>query len=143
MAYRYADCSNTNIEATMMLILNTAVKNHCSQEDMPSSIVIVSDMRFDQGCERADQSLFDNIAERFEAYGYHMPKIVFWNVNEAMSKQTVPMQRNELGVVLMSGYSTQLMKMIMSGETDPYKVLLEAINADRYKPVENAVKDYL
>ena len=143
VAYKYADCSNTNIEATMMLILNTAVKNHCSQEDMPGSIVIVSDMRFDQGCERANQSLFDNIAERFEAYGYHMPKIVFWNVNEAMSKQTVPMQQNELGVVLMSGYSTQLMKMIMSGETDPYKVLLEAINADRYKPVEDAVKNCL
>lgn len=143
VAYKYADCSNTNIEATMMLILNTAVKNHCSQEDMPESIVIVSDMRFDQGCERANQSLFDSISERFEAYGYHMPKIVFWNVNEAMSKQTVPMQRNELGVVLMSGYSTQLMKMIMSGETDPYKVLLEAINAERYKPVENAVKNCL
>jgi len=143
VAYEYADCSNTDIEATMMLILNTAIKNNCSQEDMPKSIVIVSDMRFDQGCERADQSLFDNIAERFEQNGYYMPRIIFWNVNEALSKQTVPMQQNKLGVVLVSGYSTQLMKMIMSGETDPYKVLLEAINAERYKPIELAVKNYL
>ena len=40
---RYNDCSNTNIEATFDLILDTAVKNHMSQEEMPNTVLIVSD----------------------------------------------------------------------------------------------------
>lgn len=141
LAYKYADCSNTNIEATMMLILTTALDNHCTKEDMPSSILIVSDMRFDQGCEHANQSLFDYIAEEYRKHGYKMPKIVFWNVNEAMSEQTIPMKQNELGVVLISGYSPQLLKMVMSNEIDPYKVLLETLHSKRYLPVREAVED--
>ena len=143
VAYRYADCSNTDIEATMMLILDAAVKNHCSQEDMPDAVIIVSDMQFDHGVERADQSLFDSIAERFAAAGYKLPKIVFWNVNEVMGRQNIPMQQNELGVVLVSGYSTQISRMVMSGQTDPYKVLLETINSDRYQPVAQAINGLL
>lgn len=40
---KYNDCSNTNIEATFYLILDTAVKNHMSQEEMPNTVLIVSD----------------------------------------------------------------------------------------------------
>ncbi len=142
LSYKYADCSNTDIEATMMLVLNTAIKNHCDQKDMPKSILIISDMRFDSSYSgRCDKALFEEIAEKYEAAGYLMPRLVFWNVNEVMSKQTIPLQQNKLGVVLMSGYSTQLLKMAMSGEIDPYKVLLEAINSDRYLPIKEAVKN--
>lgn len=52
----------------------------------------------------------------------------------------VPIQQNELGVVLISGYSQNLVKMIMSGETDPYECLVKALQDDRYKPIEEALK---
>ena len=135
------ECSNTNIEATMDLILNTAVRNGCSQEDMPKNIVIVSDMQFDYGtCGRCDKSLFDNIASKYKRAGYLMPRIVFWNVSGSVNK-TVPMQKNDLGVVLISGFSVQLLKMVMSGETDPYKAILDMINSERYAPVAEALRN--
>jgi len=142
LSYKYADCSNTDIEATMMLVLNTAIMNRCTQEDMPKSILIISDMQFDHSYSgRVDKALFEEIGEAYTAAGYMMPRLVFWNVNEQMSRQNIPLQQNKLGVVLMSGYSTQLLKMAMSGEVDPYKVLLEAINSDRYLPIKEAVKN--
>ena len=138
--YDEDDCSNTNIEKTMMLILNTAINNHCTQEDMPKNVVIISDMGFDYCIQRrVDESLFDEIARRFNDAGYKLPRLVFWNVRGEM-KNGIPMQQNELGVVLMSGFSIQLLDMVMSGETDPYKALLKVINAERYTPIEAAVK---
>ena len=135
------ECSNTNIEATMDLILNTAIKNGCSQEEMPGNIIIISDMQFDHGtCGRTDKSLFDNIAYKYENAGYLMPKIVFWNVAGSVNK-TIPMQKNKLGVILVSGFSVQLLNMVMSGETDPYKAILKTLNSERYTPVANALKN--
>ena len=43
----FNECSNTDIERTFELILDTAVKNGLKQSDMPSRLIIVSDMEFD------------------------------------------------------------------------------------------------
>lgn len=150
--YNHDDCENTDIEKVMMLVLNTAKRNHLSQNEMPSRIVICSDMQFDFCCgvydndirhgycyHAADESLFETIAKRYKDAGYLMPKICFWNLSGSVNN-TIPMQQNELGVVLASGFSVQIMNMFMSGETDPYKVLLEIINSERYQPVEDALK---
>lgn len=152
--YSHDDCENTDIEKVMMLVLNTAKRNHLSQDEMPGRIVICSDMQFDSCCvvydrstrtrwgypvsHYADETLFETIAKRYKDAGYLMPKICFWNLSGSING-TIPMQQNELGVVLASGFSVQIMKMFMSGETDPYKVLLETINSERYDAVEQAL----
>lgn len=143
-SFSESEVANTNIEKTMMLILNTAINNRCSQEDMPKNIVILSDLQFDamttiRGNRKA---LFDNLAEIYKQHGYLLPRIVFWNLSGQVNN-TIPMQQNELGVALISGFSPQLLDMVMSGKTDPYEVLLEAINTPRYQPVEDAVKEIL
>lgn len=148
--YSEDDCSNTDIEKTMMLILRTAIKNHCSQEDMPGSVLIISDMQFDSAVQHRYeynhdntlQTLFEDIADRYEAAGYKLPKMIFWNVAGQINK-TIPMQKNDLGVILISGFSVQLLDMVMSGETDPYKAILKTINSARYDAVEEAVKPVL
>ena len=43
----FNECSNTNIGKTFDLILDTAVKNRLKQKDMPSRLLIISDMEFD------------------------------------------------------------------------------------------------
>ena len=144
LSFSESEVANTNIEKTMKLILNTAINNHCSQEDMPKNIVILSDLQFDamttiRGNRKA---LFDNLSEIYKENGYLLPRIVFWNLSGQVNN-TIPMQQNELGVALISGFSTQLLDMVMSGKTDPYEVLLEAINTPRYQPVEDAVKEIL
>ena len=140
------ECSNTNIEATMRLILNTAIKNHCSQADMPKNIIIISDMQFDgrgsYGGMHWNESLFESIAKEYARYGYKLPKICFWNVC-SRNFDTIPMQKNELGLVLCSGFSTTNMKMFMSGKIDPYAILLEQINNKRYDIIGEAVRNII
>lgn len=140
LSLRESDCSNTNIYATMKLILNTAIRNHMTQEEMPKTIVICSDMQFDGRSHGLNKSLFDSIAEEYRNNGYLLPKICFWNLSGSVNN-TVPMQQNTLGLILCSSFSVQILKMFMSGQTDPYAILLEELNSERYKPVEEAIKD--
>ena len=72
-----------------------------------------------------------------------LPRLIFWNVNGNCISNVVPVQQNEQGVVLMSGYSQNLIKMVMSNKTDPYECLIEQLNSDRYKVIEDLVKDLL
>lgn len=138
ICYRNTECSNTDIFKTMRLILDTAVRNRVPVEEMPEMIVIISDMQFDGHYFNMNKSLFDNISDMYESEGYKLPKICFWNLC-GRSTGTVPMQKNDMGLILCSGYSTQILRTFMSNEVDPYKILLETLNSDRYKPVEEAV----
>ena len=139
----YTDCSSTNIEGVFDLILNTAVKNNVAQEDLPKTILIISDMEFNmaQGYYTAknNKALFETIAEKYKEEGYNLPKLVFWNVNSRTN--TVPLTKNENGVVLISGFSKNLMDMVVSSELDPYKALVKQLNTKRYEVVEDVFDD--
>lgn len=135
----YNDVSSTNIEGVFDLILNTAVKNGVSQEDMPKTVLIVSDMEFNaaQGYYYEDHdnaTLFETIAEKYKNDGYKLPKLVFWNVNSRTN--TVPLTQNDNGVILLGGFSKNLMGMVMSSELDPYKALVKQLNSPRYKIID-------
>lgn len=140
--YGEDDCSNTDIYKTMKLILNTAIANRMSQEEMPKMIVICSDMQFDGRRFNINKTLFEDIIDEYEAAGYKMPRICFWNINDRGQK-TVPLQENDLGLILCSGFSVQIMKMFMSNKLDPYQILMEQINAPRYDAVEEAIKNLI
>ena len=86
----------------------------------------------------ARMMLFQVIADRYMAAGYKMPRLVFWNVNSRTG--TIPVKENEMGVALVSGFSTNIVKMVMSGNTDPYECLLEMLNSDRYTPIGDALR---
>jgi len=141
------ECTNTNIERTFDLILKTAVDNHMKREDIPANIVIISDMEFDRvrhsydwetGCSSTvDETLFGVIGNKWIAAGYALPRLVFWNVNSRTG--TIPVSENELGVALVSGFSPAIADMVMSGELDPYKCLVDKLKSDRYKPVWDLV----
>lgn len=141
------ECSNTNIEKTFDLILDTAVKNHLAQDELPSNILIVSDMEFDEATDdrwdwsapRVDAALFDVIAKRWDAHGYKLPRLVFWNVCSRTG--TIPVTVNDLGVALVSGFSPNIADMVMSGELDPYKCLVDKLLSGRYLQVEEALKE--
>jgi len=141
---KYNDCSNTNIEATFDLILDTAVKNHMSQEEIPNTVLIISDLEFDgvvsgsafwgERVPTVNKALFEVIRERFEAKGYKLPKLVFWNVNSRTG--TIPLTENEMGVILLSGFSKNLMQLVMSSELDPYNALVQQLNVPRYAVID-------
>jgi len=139
IALSYNEVANTNIEAVFDLILTTAVREHMRQEDLPNNILIISDMEFDscvtsgESRDKPDSRLFSVIQKRYEEAGYRIPRLVFWNVNSRTG--TIPVTENDLGVALVSGFSTNIAKMVMSNQTEPYECLLEILNSERYSPI--------
>lgn len=141
--HKYDDCSNTDIEKVFMLILQTAINAEMKQSDLPDRILIVSDMEFDTAtnqtkCMYGMKALFKELADRFAKYGYKLPKLVFWNVNSRTN--TIPMTENEMGVVLVSGFSPNIMSMVMSDQTDPWLALKEKLDSNRYDCVSDTLK---
>lgn len=137
VALRHDECSNTNIEKVFNLILSTAIRSNTPPEEMPKNILIISDMEFDQGTDGASDFIFEKMKKAYKSAGYSLGRLIFWNVNSRTG--AIPLRENEKGVALVSGFSVNVCNMVMSGEMDPYKCLVEAINAERYKPVEEAV----
>ena len=149
IALKHNEVANTNVEAVFQLILETAKRNHMSQDEIPANILIVSDMEFDS-CASANvsssswyraapsQTLFDNIKHKFEQAGYKMPHLIFWNVNSRT--KAIPMVQNDLGVTLVSGFSVNICKSVMTNCVDPYDALVEAISVKRYDAIEKAVR---
>ena len=134
---KYDDCSNTNIEKVFNLILNTAIKNKIKQEDMPERIVIVSDMQFDCACgAKPDQSLFESFIEKYKEHGYKMPKLIFWNTS-IYADQNVPLRTNENGVTLLSGFSSNMVNMVVNDELDPFKALIKTLKNKKYDCVDS------
>lgn len=133
-ALSYSEVENTNIEKVFKLILETGKEYKLAQKDMPKNILIISDMEFDYAVD-GDLSLrlFDSISQQYAIAGYKLPRLIFWNVNSRTG--TIPVKENELGVALVSGFSTNIAEMVMSSELDPLKVLLEKLSTERYKKI--------
>ena len=141
IALRHNEVADTNVEAVFDLILTTAITNGMSQDELPENILIISDMEFNR-CAYAnrgslDARLFQVIAKKYADAGYKLPRLVFWNVNSRTG--AIPIKENDLGVALVSGFSTNIVKMVMSNQTDPYACLLEALNVERYAPIGEAL----
>ena len=132
-AMSFNECSNTNIEKTFDLILNTAVKNRLKQSDMPSRILIISDMEFDMGTANSGMTNFEAAKAKFAKAGYVLPKVVFWNVNSWTRQQ--PVRKNDRGVVLVSGMSPQIFAMLKEDALDPYTFMMSVLGAERYKQI--------
>jgi len=141
ISLKYNEVANTNIEATFMLILQTAINKNMKQEELPKTILIISDMEFDEATTRCDGRLFKEIMSRFLGAGYQMPKLVFWNVCSRTG--TIPVKENNLGVALVSGFSPNVIKMVLSNQLDAYECLLSELNKERYQPVEDALSDVI
>ena len=144
-AARHNEVANTNIEATFDLILKTAVDGHMAQEDLPKNVLIISDMEFDSatsmgwGRGSVNANLFEQIKRKFAAAGYKVPRLIFWNVNSRSC--TIPVRENDLGVALVSGFSVNILKMVMSDRMDPWMLLVDTLVSARYAPILNAITE--
>lgn len=129
--YKTNLCDNTNIEAAFDMLLDTARRTHCSQEDLPKSIIVVSDMEFDSQrgyYGNRNNTLMENIAHKWAMTGYKMPNLVYWNVQARQNN--IPMQVKN-GVTLVSGMSPVIFEQIMKGKTG-YDLMMDKLNEERY-----------
>lgn len=119
---------NTNIEAVFDLLLDTALAHNVPESDMPTKLLVVSDMQFD--CMRGGGTAFDNARRKYAAAGYKMPQIVFWQVNARAGG--IPVTMGTGGTALVSGFSPSIMRSVLNGDLDPVKVMLDTVMVDRY-----------
>jgi hypothetical protein len=122
---------STNLHAAMSKILDVAVKGSVPESDMPKMLLILSDMQFNQ-CARFDDNAMEMIGRKFEAAGYSMPQIVFWNLN---SSDNVPVAADKSGAALVSGFSPSIMTALLSADVDqftPEGIMLKTVMVPRY-----------
>ncbi|MBQ6521061.1 MAG: DUF2828 family protein [Anaerolineaceae bacterium] len=129
----FNEVANTDLQAVFELILNTAIKHRLPQSEMPELLYILSDMEFDRCVEGAGLTNFEYAKQLYESHGYHLPQVIFWNVESR--QQQVPVKMNDRGVALVSGASPQIFKMAMSNEMDPYKFMMKVIGSERYAQI--------
>ena len=140
--HRFDDYSNTDIEATFDLILDTAVKNHLRQDELPSSCLIISDMQFDQATAHDDNTtVIESCRQKFESLGYTMPRLIFWNVS-VYAHNTIPVQMHPSGVILVSGFSKSIVDMVVSRELNPETALKTELDA-KCSIVDTVLQDYV
>lgn len=123
---KYDDCSNTDIGKVYRLILDVAKSGSVPKEEMIERVLIISDMEFD--CCSSKDSTFEFYNKEFEAAGYELPEIVFWNV-EARDTH-LPVTMNEKGVKLISGASANIFADVVSGDlkvVTPYEFMLQIL----------------
>lgn len=146
--YRQSLCENTNIEATFDLVLNTAIRNGLSQDDLPKNLIIISDMQFDSarglygygysGMNNSTLTLMEGIERKWNRAGYKMPHLIFWNVNAASGGGNIPMKDKD-GITYVSGASPAIFTSIMTGKTGQ-DLMYEALLAPRYEPIHSIYK---
>lgn len=131
----------TDLRKAFDLILNTAIMWQMKPEDMPKSLIVISDMEINSGemgryVPYGSDTLYfyDEMKQKFAEKGYTIPNIVFWNV--ASRHDVFHADKNHSGVQLVSGSSTNIFKtLIKTLGMDPVQAMLEVLDSERYQDI--------
>lgn len=126
---------STNLQAVFDIILSKSEEHNLSDEDSPDTIIIISDMQFDN-IEQNNNTNFDEIESKYASYNRKRPKIIFWNVNGLSTDFPVTIDDN--GTVMLSGASPSALKSVLSSSKfDSVSILKETLYSDRYKQIRD------
>ncbi len=133
---------NTDLVKVFDLILNQAIKNSVPESEMPTKILILSDMEFDSASKFGGPRVRTTehqwgptaqqmIAEKYANAGYSMPSIVYWNIQSRGNN--IPVSFDETGTALISGFSPSILKSVIKGEiVSPSQIMDDTILSERY-----------
>lgn len=125
----HVEYGSTNFQKVFDRILELATKHNLSQADLPSKVIVFSDMQFD--CVSGDMTNFETIRNKFEKAGYAMPKMVFWHLTSR--KETKEATVRDRDVAMVSGFSPSTMKAVLGGDDfTPVGVMKKAVMIPRY-----------
>lgn len=126
---------NTNLEAVFRMILDRANANRVPENEMPTHVVIISDMEFDQCSRNPNHNALEMIKNQYIAAGYTAPTVVFFNVNGRT--KNIPAQINDKGVILVSGASQNAINFVLKqGYVDMMGLVNEIVNNERYQHIK-------
>lgn len=123
---REINARNTDIDKVFDLILKTSIKNKLRQEELPSHILIISDMEFDHGVYSKNGTNFSGWKKAFVEKGYKLPNIIFWNV--ACFTRGTPITNFDNDVAIVSGFSTNILENLLTlDKYTPTNLMLEKL----------------
>ena len=139
---------NTDLEKVFGLILDQAVKHSVPESEMPTKILVLSDMEFDEASgSKASNSwgrkvstpwgptAQEMIEQKYEDAGYKMPAIVYWNIQSRGNN--IPVSFDKSGTALISGFSPSILKSVIKGEiASPQGIMDETIMSPRYESIQ-------
>lgn len=124
--------SNTDIAKAFDKILEVAVKNNLKQEDLPTHLVIITDMEFDRCGD--NERFYKYASKKFEEAGYQLPMVVFWNVSQRTHGFQTRMDKE--GVIMISGSSAgSFRQLIQNISKTPYEFMMEVLNKEPYTKI--------
>ena len=142
--YRTNLCENTDLVAVFDLLLATAMKPGVSEEDIPKTIVVISDMEIDQGTgsywgytghsawtTNSTSTEMEKVRKKWAAAGLKMPKLVYWNVQ---ARQNTILDSGP-NVSFVSGMSPTIFTQVLTGKTG-YDLMIDTICAKRYEVIK-------
>jgi len=116
---------STNIQSAFTSILEAAEFFKATKDQMPTMLLILSDMQFDRGGV-SDTTPVEESLELWESMGYDRPQIVYWNMN-AYDNQPATCKDKNVGLV--SGFSPAILESVLAGEDfTPMGVLRRAVS---------------
>lgn len=112
---------STDIEATLKLIAD----NCSSQEEVPSTLALFSDMEFNQAVEYPEKSPIASGEAYFKEKGLKPPQIIFWNLG---ANGRVPVADCK-DYIMFNGSSPILLESFMAGEIkEAYEILMNTLS---------------
>lgn len=126
---------STDLSAVFNLILEQAKKHGVPQKDMPTMILILSDMEFDEATEGTNSvKAFDMIRSKYDKAGYDLPKLIFWNIQSR--GKNLPVSFDTTGTALISGFSPSILKSVLKSEQiSPINILRNTIDQEIYSEI--------
>ena len=124
-------CGSTNIKAALDQILQAAQLLNATNDQIPNTLLILSDMQFNEGVNGDNETAVETCMKEWEKCGYTRPKIVYWNLAGYRNSPDTVASKN---IALVSGFSPSLLTAILGGEDfSPIAIMERAI--EKYKIV--------
>jgi hypothetical protein len=120
----------TNLEAAFNYILQHAIDNNVSNDELPKALVVISDMEIDRYMGQTRMNFVDAMRTKFKRHGYTLPKLVLWNV-EARNDTFLSKQED---VLCVSGQSASTFRELcgnLDGKT-AWDLMLETLGNKMY-----------
>lgn len=122
---------STNIEGVFDAVLKAAVQNAVPEDQMPTKILIMSDMQFNSQIRDFNTSCIEMIRKKYAKAGYNMPQIVYWNIG-AGKYDNKPITAGMKDTVMVNGFSPSILKSILKGSDSSVDLMMQTVMVDRY-----------
>ncbi|KAL3625188.1 hypothetical protein CASFOL_030642 [Castilleja foliolosa] len=126
-----------NLQKVFNALLQMAVDGKLEPDQMIKRVFVFSDTEFDEASKDPWETDYEAIVRKFKEKGYGecVPEIVFWKLGKS---EATPVQANQPGVALVSGFSSNLMTLFLelSEIKDPEAVMEVAISGQEYQKLQ-------